>query len=652
MSLLRDDRDNYIFGGIARQAGKFLPGSLRGFAKHLSKLSEVGEYANIYQTTNRRYSSPLNNTRELLRRKKPKYESDAYFLLAESEKRKKDIETPVEVNKYFKELEKDYLKKFPKDFHTDVKEALKQAKQLDLDAIKEDKLAFKEDQKRIRKLINDLKGKEKNRKGKNMGGILEDDREQYVIGGLAKTASNALKKFFSKSSKENFSIKKLVEDYDKLSTKQAQKKFDKNVADIKGKDFDMFMVNEVNLSADEKAFVKEQYPDFTGSTAADVYRHTKSEKIVDDMYTNNQRLALYEEQFSDIMPDDKYTPLEEIDIPEEFDDDIPFATGGLLVDDREQLKLGGALSTIKKGIRNLLNKVKKSASQRQTKKQDSKRMVEITETLEEFDAYDAALQRKIAEDPVNTDYTEQLELLEEARFYVESELKQRNRAKVATGGSLLADDMPMDDMPMDDMPMDNMPMNEMPVDDMPVDNMPMDETHMMPDGTEMPGATHEEYESSMPDMESDNDMEDNYMDFIINEALEESEEQYLIEQLEANPELSMIFDKVLDVASEFAGSGPVEGPGSGVSDSIPARLSDGEFVFTAAAVEEIGADNLQQMMEAAEASADQRQPVAYGGYMNENKDDEYNRRQPLTEEEQLLDMQRANPRRFYRPISG
>ena len=57
-------------------------------------------------------------------------------------------------------------------------------------------------------------------------------------------------------------------------------------------------------------------------------------------------------------------------------------------------------------------------------------------------------------------------------------------------------------------------------------------------------------------------------------------------------------------------------------------------------------------MEDAEASADQRQPVAYGGYMNGNEDDEYNRRQHLTEEEQLLDMQRANPRRFYRPISG
>ena len=64
---------------------------------------------------------------------------------------------------------------------------------------------------------------------------------------------------------------------------------------------------------------------------------------------------------------------------------------------------------------------------------------------------------------------------------------------------------------------------------------------------------------------------------------------------------------------EFAGSGPVEGPGSGVSDSIPARLSDGEFVFTAKAVEEIGADNLMAMMKDAEAKADERQPLQEGG---------------------------------------
>ena len=67
-----------------------------------------------------------------------------------------------------------------------------------------------------------------------------------------------------------------------------------------------------------------------------------------------------------------------------------------------------------------------------------------------------------------------------------------------------------------------------------------------------------------------------------------------------------IFDQVVESASEFSGSGPVEGLGSGVSDSIPARLSDGEFVFTAKATEEIGEDILMSMMKDAEASADQR----------------------------------------------
>ena len=77
----------------------------------------------------------------------------------------------------------------------------------------------------------------------------------------------------------------------------------------------------------------------------------------------------------------------------------------------------------------------------------------------------------------------------------------------------------------------------------------------------------------------DEEMEDNYLDFIIDEALTEDEEDMLTSKLEQDEQLSMLFDKVLEVASEFAGSGPVEGPGSGVSDSIPARLSDGEFVL-------------------------------------------------------------------------
>ena len=106
------------------------------------------------------------------------------------------------------------------------------------------------------------------------------------------------------------------------------------------------------------------------------------------------------------------------------------------------------------------------------------------------------------------------------------------------------------------------------------------------------------------EMEPDGEMEDNYTRFIMEEALTEEEEDMLMSKLEQDEELAMIFDKVIDVAQEFAGAGPVEGPGSGVSDSIPARLSDGEFVFTAKAVEEIGADNLMAMMKDAEIKAD------------------------------------------------
>ena len=115
------------------------------------------------------------------------------------------------------------------------------------------------------------------------------------------------------------------------------------------------------------------------------------------------------------------------------------------------------------------------------------------------------------------------------------------------------------------------------------------------------------------DMLPDDKMEDEYLDFILDEALDSEEEDYLMEMLQGNDRLSEIFDKVIDIAQEFAGSGPVEGPGSGVSDSIPARLSDGEFVFTAKAVEEIGADNLMAMMKDAEMKADDRQGLAEGG---------------------------------------
>jgi hypothetical protein len=118
-------------------------------------------------------------------------------------------------------------------------------------------------------------------------------------------------------------------------------------------------------------------------------------------------------------------------------------------------------------------------------------------------------------------------------------------------------------------------------------------------------------------MESDGEMEDGYTRFIMEEALTEDEEDMLMSKLEQDEELSMLFDKIIDVAQEFAGSGPVNGPGSGVSDSIPARLSDGEFVFTAKAVEEIGEDTLMSMMKDAEAAADKRQGFAEGELVEE-----------------------------------
>ena len=157
-------------------------------------------------------------------------------------------------------------------------------------------------------------------------------------------------------------------------------------------------------------------------------------------------------------------------------------------------------------------------------------------------------------------------------------------------------------------------------------------------------APQEGIKEEMPEaepMKSDEQMENDYLDFVVEESLSESEEKYLLEKLEQDEQLSMIFDKVMEVATEFAGSGPVEGPGSGVSDSIPARLSDGEFVFTAKATEEIGADNLQRMMEEAESNADapmERQARRSGGYM---MDDVREETIQSTDSEKIYDLNKA-----------
>jgi hypothetical protein len=127
-------------------------------------------------------------------------------------------------------------------------------------------------------------------------------------------------------------------------------------------------------------------------------------------------------------------------------------------------------------------------------------------------------------------------------------------------------------------------------------------------------------ETTLPDGE----MEEDYIDFVVSEALMPEEEQYLLERLGEDDQLSIIFDKVIQTASEFAGSGLVEGPGNAVSDSIPARLSDGEFVMTSKAANQIGPENLQGMMDEAELTADieqaERRIMQAGGYVEEEEE--------------------------------
>jgi hypothetical protein len=117
----------------------------------------------------------------------------------------------------------------------------------------------------------------------------------------------------------------------------------------------------------------------------------------------------------------------------------------------------------------------------------------------------------------------------------------------------------------------------------------------------------------------DEEMEKDYVDYVVEETLSNEDRNYLIDALEKDDRLSEIFDQVVESATEFTGSGTVEGPGTGRSDSIPARLSDGEFVFTAKATEEIGADNLMSMMKDAEAAVDNRQQMANGGEVEEEE---------------------------------
>ena len=112
-------------------------------------------------------------------------------------------------------------------------------------------------------------------------------------------------------------------------------------------------------------------------------------------------------------------------------------------------------------------------------------------------------------------------------------------------------------------------------------------------------------------------------------VLDSEEEQLLEEVIEMHPGIMDVIVKL--TAKEFTGSGEVDGPGTGTSDSVPAMLSDGEFVFTAKATKQLGVDRLRKMMKSAEAEYDNSMAVqdsqmesgqpmmANGGLLSANK---------------------------------
>ena len=128
-----------------------------------------------------------------------------------------------------------------------------------------------------------------------------------------------------------------------------------------------------------------------------------------------------------------------------------------------------------------------------------------------------------------------------------------------------------------------------------MESMPVDTYSNIPE---------EEMDDVMAAQKPDGVVEEDYVSYVMSEVLSEEEVDYVNSMLETDDKLSQIFDKLILSAAEFQGSGEVEGPGDGTSDDIPARLSDGEFVFTKKATDQLGAETLQSMMDDAERAYD------------------------------------------------
>ena len=221
-------------------------------------------------------------------------------------------------------------------------------------------------------------------------------------------------------------------------------------------------------------------------------------------------------------------------------EDFKKLTSFASTEERVEKKEGGEVSDVEKYI-NLYNQMEQSMD-KAASKEDKMKIYERWQDVE--NSFDSQVSMK-------------------ARMQMDAENEGRE-AKVE-GGSLMAPDMPVDTY----------------------DNIPPEEMEAVK-------------ASQLPD----NEMEEEYTSFVIDEALTTEDQEYLLNAIESDERLGTIFDKVMDIAGEFAGEGAVKGPGTGTSDSIPARLSDGEFVFTKKATDQIGVDELQTMMDDAERAYD------------------------------------------------
>lgn len=253
---------------------------------------------------------------------------------------------------------------------------------------------------------------------------------------------------------------------------------------------------------------------------------------------------------------------------------------------------------IKKAMGGLLKRKKYNTGLRVSK--DEMDDVLDQETFEEFDIEDLKPKPKVADnksikDLIINKRIEKLEAMEEVvvdpaeKQKIENQIEQlKNKlspVKAAIGGMIGIEKGKYDQRPDYQAYAEGDMVEEMP--------MNMEESIL-----EKPVGMDEDMDNEEI---TDEDLEG--MDAIIDtSALSEEEETVLDEAVEMHPELEAIIPKL--VATEFTDDGEVEGPGTGTSDSIPALLSDGEFVFTAKAVKHLGVDKLRKMMKDAEESYD------------------------------------------------